>query len=224
MSQRREAMKIIEREAGLSGLILRPLSALLLEPTVMEKKGWVDRKRLLGIVGRSRKPQIKLAEELGVKDYPCPAGGCLLTDPGFARKFKDLLTYNDLNLNDIQLLKVGRHFRLSPEVKVIVGRDEQENKRLENLSQDDDILFRVEGSPGPVTVARGMRNFDPKRLPSMGNFQGGDFVAKTAEITARYSKGRNLAYLRVSFGRKNGPRESISVSPIDNEELNRLRI
>ena len=212
MSQRREAMKLIERDAELEGLILRPLSALLLEPTIAEQRGWVDRSRLLGIAGRSRKPQIRLAEELGVRDYPCPAGGCLLTDPGFARRFKDLLTYGALTLNEIQLLKVGRHFRLSPGLKVVVGRDEQENGRLETLIQNEDILFRAERVPGPLTVARSLQN------------QDGDFVAKVAAITARYSQGRDEANLRVSFGKKNGSKRSISVSPINNEELDKLRI
>jgi len=241
MSQRREAIRTIEREADLGGLILRPLSALLLEPSIAEQRGWVDRSRLLGIAGRSRKPQMKLAEELGVKDYPCPAGGCLLTDPGFARKFKDLLTYGTLTLNEIQLLKVGRHFRLSPALKVVVGRDEQENERLETLIQNEDILFRVEGIPGPLTVARLRQDFggqsfnlssealaeekvlaeeDARRLQS----QDGDFVAKVAAITARYSQGRDEAKLRVSFGKKNGSKRSISVSPINTEELDKLRI
>lgn len=240
MSQRKEAMRIIERDAELCGLILRPLSALVLEPTVVEKKGWVDRNRLLGIAGRSRKPQIKLAQELGVKDYPCPAGGCLLTDPGFARRFKDLVTSGDISLNDIQLLKVGRHFRLSSQLKVVVGRDEQENRRLENLIQNDDILFRVECLPGPLTLARGMRNFGPSALLRVNaedsrriGFKGAsctrdcqdeDFITKVAAITARYSQGRDQKSLRVSFGRKNGIKRSIIVTPINNEELDRLRI
>ncbi len=224
MSQRREAMKLIERGAGLEGLLLRPLCALLLEPTIAEQKGWVDRKRLLGISGRSRKPQISLAEELGVRDYPCPAGGCLLTDSGFARKFKDLLIRGDVSLNDIQLLRVGRHFRFSPELKVIVGRDEQENARLETLVQNDDILFRVEDIPGPLTIARGLKNSNSQEVNCSEGSCSGDFIAKSAAITARYSQGRDEAQLRVSFGRKDGPSRSITIAPISNEELARLRI
>lgn len=230
MSQRREAMKLIERDAELEGLILRPLSALLLEPTIAEQRGWVDRSRLLGIAGRSRKPQIRLAEELGVKDYPCPAGGCLLTDPGFARKIKDLFTAGDANLNDIQLLKLGRHFRLSPELSVIVGRDEQENDKLESLIQEDDILFYVEDIPGPLTIARLRRDFGGRsaealaKVDARGSKNDADFVAKAAAITARYSQGRHQESLRVSFGKKSAPRKSIVVTPISDAELDSLRI
>src|SRR3990172_5077850 len=93
MSQRRDAMRLIEKEAGLEGVILRPLSAKLLPVTVPEKEGWVNRETLLAFQGRSRKPQMKLADHYGIHDYPSPAGGCLLTDPGFARRMKDLMFY-----------------------------------------------------------------------------------------------------------------------------------
>lgn len=224
MSQRKEAMKTIERDAGLSGLVLRPLCALSLEPTIAEERGWVERSKLLGITGRSRKPQIKLAEELDVKDYPCPAGGCLLTDPGFARKIKDLLKSGKLNLDDVRLLKVGRHFRLSPGLKVVVGRDEQENERLESLVQDDDILFRAELLPGPLTIARGIRDFDFKETGCLGDAKEDDFLTKVAAITARYGQGRDQKSLKVSFGSKNAEQRSVVVAPIGNEELERWRI
>ncbi|NQT21487.1 MAG: hypothetical protein HQ592_17410, partial [Planctomycetes bacterium] len=94
MSQRRDAMAIIERESGLDGLIVRPLCAKALEPSIPEKEGWVDRSKLLGITGRSRKPQIALAESYGINDYPCPAGGCLLTDAGFAARLRALMQHN----------------------------------------------------------------------------------------------------------------------------------
>ena len=107
MSQRKDAMRLIEKEAGLEGLILRPLSAKVLQVTIPEKEGWVDREKLLRIQGRSRKPQIELAENYGIHDYPCPAGGCLLTDPGFAKRMKDLMVNRpDFSLNDVHLLKM----------------------------------------------------------------------------------------------------------------------
>ncbi|MGB2661131.1 MAG: hypothetical protein WBB86_06095, partial [Candidatus Omnitrophota bacterium] len=93
MSQRREAMRIIERDSGLGGLLVRPLSAKLFEPSIPEKEGWVDREKFLEIQGRSRKPQIKMAADFGINDYPCPAGGCLLTDVGFARRMRDLMAH-----------------------------------------------------------------------------------------------------------------------------------
>ncbi len=143
MSQRRDAMRLIEKEAGLEGLILRPLSAKFLPASIPEKEGWVDREKLLNIQGRSRKPQIKLAEHFGIRDYPCPAGGCLLTDPGFAQRMRDLNRYHpDFFLNDVHLLKMGRHFRLSPHLKLVVGRNEEENQKIQTFSQEGDILIK----------------------------------------------------------------------------------
>lgn len=155
MSQTLRSMKIIEKESGLTGLILRPLSANLLEPSIPEREGWVERGRLLSIQGRSRKPQIKLAQELGIRDYPCPAGGCLLTDPIFSKKVKDLIEHNELDLDNINLLKTGRYLRLSPEIKLVIGRNEEENKRLVNFARPEDWIFQVIESPGPTALACG---------------------------------------------------------------------
>ena len=143
MSQRKDAMRLIEKEAELEGFILRPLSAHVLPMTIPEKEGWVDREKLLKFQGRSRKPQIKLAEHYGIRDYPCPAGGCLLTDPGFAKRMKDLMLHKpDFSLNDVHLLKVGRHFRLSDGVKLVVGRNEEENQKIETFAQEGDYFIQ----------------------------------------------------------------------------------
>jgi len=133
MSQRRDTLRIVERESGLEGLLLRPLSAKLLPPTLPEQKGWIDRERLLAIQGRSRKEQMKLIRERGIADYPQPAGGCcFLTDQNYARKLRDLLAHmsedEELTMEHVMLLKVGRHFRLPDGTKVIVGRDEGETR------------------------------------------------------------------------------------------------
>lgn len=154
MSQRREAMQLIEREAALNGRLLRPLCAQYLEPTIPEIEGIVDRSRLLAIQGRSRKPQMSLAQEKGVYDYPCPAGGCRLTDPHFAKRFKDALEHGEDSFDEISLLRFGRHFRLPSGVKVIVGRDEIENKRIKTLSKDEDSVLEVASHPGPITLLR----------------------------------------------------------------------
>ncbi len=165
MSQRRDAMMIIERESKLKGLIVRPLSARLLEPTIAEKEGLVDREKLLNIQGRSRKPQIRLAAEFGINDYPCPAGGCLLTDSGFARRIRDLMEYRpDFTTHDVKFLKVGRHFRLGPEAKLIVGRNEDENNRLCNLAKDGDLCFYPSKIKGPVGIGRGVFSQDHLKL------------------------------------------------------------
>jgi tRNA U34 2-thiouridine synthase MnmA/TrmU len=134
MSQRKDAMRLIEKEASLEGLILRPLSAKVLPVTIPERERWVDREKLLKIQGRSRKPQIGLAEHYNIRDYPCPAGGCLLTDPGFAKRMKDLMMNEpNFSLNDVHLLKIGRQFRLSRGVKLVVGRNKEENQKIQTL-------------------------------------------------------------------------------------------
>ncbi len=159
MSQRRQAMEIIERESGLAGLILRPLCARLMPPTVPEREGIVDRDVLLAISGRSRKPQIELAAKLGVTDYPCPAGGCLLTDHEFAARFRDLLAYEpDCRMADARLLRFGRHFRLPSGAKVVVGRDETENDYIEHAARAGDTLLIPLDVPGPSALCRRARD------------------------------------------------------------------
>ncbi len=155
MSQRRPVLKLIERESGTEGLVLRPLSAHHFEPTIPEREGWVDREKLLAIRGRSRKEQIRLAEDLGVTDYPCPAGGCLLTDPDFAAKLKDLFEHKpDYDLKDVRLLRVGRHFRLRPGLKVVLGRNQGENEALERSADAGSTLVRGANFKGPTALLR----------------------------------------------------------------------
>lgn len=149
MSQHMKAMKLIEKEAGLENKILRPLSAKLLKETEAEKKGWVDRNKLLSIQGRSRKEQIKLAKGL---NYPCPAGGCLLTDKEFSKKLRVLFKHKKkVNFEDIELLKIGRHFWIGKNW-VVVGRNEKENKKLENFkgTRLEPVDF-----PGPTVLLQG---------------------------------------------------------------------
>jgi hypothetical protein len=141
MSQHYPAMKLIEKEAGLEGKILRPLSARLLPETEVEKRGLIDRAKLLDIQGRSRKPQFKLAEEFNIKDYPCPAGGCLLTYEEYAKKIQDLFTHKKrIAMADITLLRIGRHFRFGKN-KIIVGRNEEENKLLIERKTKNEFFF-----------------------------------------------------------------------------------
>ena len=121
MSQRMDATNIIDKEANLTGLVLRPLCAKH-AAHYSRKNRLVDRERLLQIKGRSRKDQIQLADVFQIKDYPCSAGGCLLTDPEFAHRMRDLVDNCDADVNDVNLLKVGRHFRLDEATKIIVGR------------------------------------------------------------------------------------------------------
>jgi hypothetical protein len=202
-------MRIIECESGLEGRLLRPLSARLLDPTIPEKEGLVDRTRLLAIQGRSRKPQMTLAEAYSIADYPCPAGGCRLTDPNFARRMRDLVRFHgDFGLNDVNLLRVGRHFRLSAESKAVSGRDESENRRIIVLAQDGDLLFEVKGRGSPTTLLRGRADEEGIRL--------------AATITARYSDADGDE-VQVHYGsRYVALDESIWVSPLGEGTLARL--
>lgn len=153
MSQNKQALQTVARESGYGGLILRPLSAKLLPETIPEREGKVDRGRLLDIRGRSRKIQFGLAERYGVTDFPEPAGGCLLTDPAFSRRLRDLLAHQiELEIRDIELLRVGRHFRLDESTKVVIGRHRGENERLLELAHETDVVIKVMDYPGPIAL------------------------------------------------------------------------
>jgi hypothetical protein len=156
MSQRRDTLNVIERESGLAGLLVRPLSAHHFSPTIPEQQGWIDRQKLLAIQGRSRKLQMELAAELDVKNYPCPAGGCLLTELSFVSKVRDVFDHCDaLNLRDFRLLKAGRHFRIGPRTKVIIGRNEADNLVLEHAVQGDEAALRWLGGSSPLGILTG---------------------------------------------------------------------
>ncbi|MCM8785091.1 MAG: tRNA 4-thiouridine(8) synthase ThiI [Candidatus Omnitrophica bacterium] len=155
-SQNLNALKIIEQESSLKGKLLRPLTALNLPPTEVEKKGIVKRELLLGIKGRERKLQLYLAELKNLKYFGTPSGGCLLTDKIFCKKLKDLFENSEkINLKDCYILQVGRHFRISTKTKLIITRDEQEAKKIVNFCNEDDILIFSEESPEIVGVIKG---------------------------------------------------------------------
>jgi len=183
MSQRKNAMKIIEKEAGLEGLILRPLSARFLEPTIPEREGLVNRERMLNIRGRWRKPQMELAEEFGIEDYQCPAGGCRLTDPQFAKRVKEAFEHDEDDIQDMNLLKYGRHFRLPSGVKVIVGRNEEENSIISRFAGERDFLMEVVGFGSPITL---LKNSCDERDIKMA-----------ASVCVRYSNYKGKAEVRI---------------------------
>jgi tRNA U34 2-thiouridine synthase MnmA/TrmU len=212
MSQRRDAMRLIEKEAGLEGYIVRPLSAKFLPVTIPEKEGWINRETLPEFQGRSRKPQIKLADHYGIRDYPCPAGGCLLTDPQFANRMKDLMLSNPkFSLNDVHLLKIGRHFRLSHNLKLVVGRNEEDNKKIQTFTQEGDILLKALHIPGPLSLLRGEPN--------------GIEIEKAASITVRYGKAKDLKRVEVLYKKGNEDSyRSISVTSIPDEKIRDLMI
>jgi len=188
MTQTREALDIIEKEAGLRGKILRPLSAKLLPKTEAERKGWVNREKLLDIRGRSRKRQIGLAEKYRIKEYPSPAGGCLLTYKEFAEKVMDLFKHKKkIKMKDILLLKIGRHFRFGKN-KIIVGRNEDENNQLLKIKDASDYYFEVPDCGSPITLLQG-----PKIKKA---------IERAAVLTARYSDSKKKKII-VRFGKKN---------------------
>ena len=176
MSQNIKALRSVEISSGYEGLLLRPLSAKLLPETEPEKKGLVDREALLNIQGRSRKVQMKLAEEWGIQDFPSPGGGCLLTDPGFSVRLKELFDHlPEADAIEVEKLKYGRHFRLPGGSKVIVGRHKSDNEALEPLAGTGDLLLRHLDVPGPLTLL--------EKGASPGD------VEMAASIAARYGKG-----------------------------------
>jgi tRNA U34 2-thiouridine synthase MnmA/TrmU len=176
MSQHRQALKTIEKETELEGKILRPLSARLLPPTDVEKNGLIKREELGMIRGRTRRTQLAMAKEFEIIDPPNAGGGCLLTDPAFGLKAKDLFSHTETpTINDIDLLKVGRHFRLDKETKLIVGRNKEENERIAALALSSDITLETKDFVGPTSLLRGKTAI-----------QHIDFAAS---VTIRYSDG-----------------------------------
>jgi len=153
MSQRREAMTIVAQCSELEGRLVRPLSALLLEPTRPELEGIIDRSRLLSLNGRGRKPQMELARRFGLKNYPSPAGGCLLTESGFCRRLGDMRNRDELDDERlVGLLLYGRHFRLPGGGKCIVGRDNKDNISLKKVRQLEDVMIHTVNTPGPTAL------------------------------------------------------------------------
>lgn len=180
MTQNKRSLLMIDHESGYNHWIIRPLSALLLPETEPEKMNIVDRSKLLDIQGRSRKKQMALAESWGIKKYPAPAGGCRLTEPGFAKRMGDLLIKKRFSLNDIDLLKVGRHFVLHQYVKLVVGRNEKENKKIFSLALPRDYLLSSQNYKGPISLLRLYGHSDDKLIEI-------DAILDLASrITARY--------------------------------------
>ena len=164
MSQMRRPLSLIEADSGLEGLLLRPLSAQLLEPTLPELLGVVDRDRLLRIAGRSRQEQMALARQDGISSYSTPAGGCLLTDEHFAKKAKDLFVHEQRpTTKDMELLTIGRHFRIGLKAKIILGRNELENLMLEGHAQEGYTCIRPKFS-GPAALVAGEWTEEARQL------------------------------------------------------------
>ena len=212
MSQNNRALNIIENEAGLDGKVLRPLSAKHLAPTDAEKAGLISREALGEIKGRSRKGQLALAEHFGIAEPPNAAGGCLLTDPAFSKRIEDLYEHSDSlpSLNDVDLLKVGRHFRLGPRAKLVVGRNHEENEIIRALAIETDVVLEAKDHVGPVSLLRSTSVDD-------------DLVGQSARITLRYSDSprESQSAVRVMVS---GKETTINALPSESSVPDSLRI
>ena len=203
MSQNRRSLGLVEQDAALNGRLLRPLSALLLEPTLVEQQGLVDRSRLLGLNGRSRKPQMEMAAKYGMKEYPSPAGGCLLTEKGFCRKLADLRDNEGLDHERlVWLLLYGRQFRLPGGAKCLVGRDARDNAALKGSFCEGDVLLHTVDVPGPTVL-----------IPQGA---GEEDVARAAQICASYGDhgGRSEVNIKILRGNQS---EERTLQPLPRE-------
>ncbi len=216
MSQRRDTLNVIERDSGSRAILLRPLSARHLKETDAERLGLVDREKLLDFSGRGRSRQIALAHEFGITDFPSPAGGCKLADPILSRRVAGMysgefgIPTNEISRTDILMLLVGRQFLLPGGGWLILGRDEKENIRLEELHQTDDMMLRMVSRPGPTAILRRADLLVPERREQ-------DLYA-AASLVVRYGKkilrGRQETEVEVVFG---GKKTTVAASPSDSE-------
>lgn len=210
MSQNRQSLDVVACDSGCTGILLRPLSAKLLPPTKPEIEGLVDREKLQAIEGRSRKPQMELAANFGIKSYIQPAGGCLLTDPNFSIKLKELLEHDpNSGADDVRLLKIGRHFRLTSGAKAIVGRDKADNDKICEEYREGRVLIEPEETvPGPMVLLVGKYTEDD--------------ILLAAKLCASYSdnKGQKIELeLRSSTGDR-----KILATPEDRKTFEKIKI
>ena len=212
-SQMRPTLNTVERESGLEGYLLRPLSAKLLEPTIPEQRGWVDRGKLYAIEGRGRKEQIALAAEFGITEYAQPSGGCCyLIHQTYSRRLRDFLDREGeeaLNTAQVQLLAVGLHLRLDSGRKVVVGRHERENDYLESCRVPG-VLLTTPDHPGPITLIPGESTHEE--------------IEQAARITAGYSDGQDEPAVRVEIRLDDGLIEVLTVAPQTRESMQSLMI
>jgi hypothetical protein len=207
-SQRKDTMPVVSRESGADDLLVRPLCAKNLPQTLPEREGWLDRKRLHDFSGRSRKPQMALAREYGFEDYAQPAGGCcFLTDRQYSAKLADLWRTRgnrDYDLDDIMLLKVGRHLRPRPNFKLIIGREEGENRFMEGYRKRFVSLQPVSHT-GPLVLID-------------GELQDGD-LELAARLAARFGQGRDAACVTLQATGLDGKTRELEVTPMPANDI-----
>lgn len=211
MSQNPKALRLVEKESGCEGIIVRPLSAKLLPETEAERQEFVDRNGLLDIQGRSRKRQMELASAFGLNEFPTPGGGCLLTDPGFSVRLRELFEIRpDADATDVKRLKVGRHFRLPGGGKAIVGRHLEDNDELEKLFRPGDHSIQVEGITGPMVLAEDGADEPDLKI--------------AASLAIRYSKAVKDSSAVVIVKSSGGIERKITAAPADSGMIRAHRI
>ena len=186
MSQNKEALQTVLNESNCDGLLLRPLSAKLLAPTIAEETGLIDREKLEGIVGRNRERQFALAREYDLKDFESPGGGCLLTDDTFSKKMRDFIAHDTFLIEDIPVLKYGRHFRLKEGAKLVIGRNEEENEKMELIINEKFLHVRTPNIPGPFSLISKAASSEDKEL--------------AAKIILSYCKTKENESYMITFG------------------------
>lgn len=190
MSQNMAALNIVKKESGFSDKILRPLCALSLQPTEMEISGLVDRNKLLNIFGRSRKEQMELAEKWNIVDYPSPAGGCKLTEPNYSKRLRDIMEHEAIKSNkDLELLKFGRHFRVTDGAKIISTRTGEESREIVKYLSKNDLIFLAEEFKGSMVAIVGEATDED--------------IEFAAKVTARYCKSSNEESIKIKYGNFN---------------------
>ncbi len=211
MSQRKETMPIVAKDSGSDDLLVRPLSAQQLPPTLPEREGWLDREKLYDFSGRTRKPQMALAEQYGFKDYAQPAGGCcMLTDENYAVKLQDMWANRAsraYELDDIIMLKMGRHFRLAPHLKIIIGREEGENNFMQGYKNQFVSIFPT-SHPGALCLVD-------------GEFKSDEELQQALRLVARYSQGKNAIEVTLNTRQIDGTEQAYSVTPMKESEINK---
>ena len=197
MSQNRGALSTIDKESGMGGLIVRPLSAKLLPMTIPETNGWIKREGLMDFSGRSRRPQIELALKFNITGYPSPAGGCLLTEDVFSRRLRDLISFKPaFEIRDVELLKTGRHFRIGPKTKIVIGRNEAENVIIGSFAGEEDMLIITPFVPGPSTLVTGEIKPDTEELALAMAVSYSDAKTEEALASVKYRGKERMTLAR----------------------------
>ncbi len=210
MSQRKDTLRLIERESGLERRLLRPLSARLLPPTLIEEAGLIDREKLLDISGRSRKRQIEMAKSMNLETYPTPGGGCILTDSSFARKLRSLFQKDLFNSEIVKWLGVGRTFQFGQGIVVVVGRNHKENEQILKMAGDDRILLKTNTVPGPIGVILGEASHE--------------IIKSVASLIASYSDANAGCEVEISLARGKDFKENITVVSMPKKDMERYKI